>query len=312
MSNASTSHYPAAPAAQGVESHILSVIVDNEPGVLARVIGLFSGRGYNIDSLTVSETEHEKHLSRITIATRGTPMVIEQIKNQLDRLVPVHRVVDMTVAGPSIQRELAMVKVRGKGDDRVEALRLADAFRARVIDAGTESFVFEITGASDKIESCCRSAWSRSPAPASSRSRAGRRGCKQGALRIYIVYPKERTMKAKIAKWGNSVALRVPRGLAEDLGLMPGKMVDLKREGTVLAVETAPERRKIPSYRLEDLVAAMDKVAPGDRPKLEDWSAVEAPWPDDDWSDIAPTDAEWANWNPEEWKKRIDAQRKRS
>ena len=153
MSNASTSHYPAAPASQGIESHILSVIVDNEPGVLARVIGLFSGRGYNIDSLTVSETEHEKHLSRITIATRGTPMVIEQIKNQLDRLVPVHRVVDMTVAGPSIQRELAMVKVRGKGDDRVEALRLADAFRARVIDATTESFVFEITGASDKIES---------------------------------------------------------------------------------------------------------------------------------------------------------------
>src|SRR5215212_3449788 len=108
MSNGSTSHYPAAPAAQGVESHTLSIIVDNEPGVLARVIGLFSGRGYNIDSLTVSETEHEKHLSRITIATRGTPMVIEQIKNQLDRLVPVHRVVDMTVAGPSIHRELCV------------------------------------------------------------------------------------------------------------------------------------------------------------------------------------------------------------
>src|SRR5688572_31546565 len=125
----STSHYPAAPAAQGIENRTLSVIVDNEPGVLARVIGLFSGRGYNIDSLTVSETEHEKHLSRITIATRGTPMVIEQIKNQLERLVPIHRVVDMTIAGPSIQRELAMVKVRGKGEPRVEALRLADAFR---------------------------------------------------------------------------------------------------------------------------------------------------------------------------------------
>jgi acetolactate synthase-1/3 small subunit len=148
-----TSHYPAAPAAQGIETRTLSVIVDNEPGVLARVIGLFSGRGYNIDSLTVSETEHEKHLSRITIATRGTPMVIEQIKNQLDRLVPVHRVVDMTVAGPHIERELAMIKVRGKGESRVEALRLADAFRARVIDAGTESFIFEITGASDKIDS---------------------------------------------------------------------------------------------------------------------------------------------------------------
>jgi acetolactate synthase-1/3 small subunit len=149
----STSHYPAAPAAQGIESRTLSVIVDNEPGVLARVIGLFSGRGYNIDSLTVSETEHERHLSRITIVTRGTPMVIDQIKNQLERLVPVHRVIDMTVSGPSIQRELAMVKVRGKGEPRVEALRLADAFRARVIDAGTESFIFEITGASEKIES---------------------------------------------------------------------------------------------------------------------------------------------------------------
>ena len=149
----STSHYPAAPIAEKIESHTLSVMVDNEPGVLARVIGLFSGRGYNIDSLTVSETEHQKHLSRITIVTRGTPMVIEQIKNQLDRLVPIHRVVDMTLAGPSIQRELAMVKVAGTGEPRVEALRLADAFRARVIDAGTTSFIFEITGASDKIES---------------------------------------------------------------------------------------------------------------------------------------------------------------
>src|SRR3954469_12460119 len=148
-----TSHYPAASRTQAIESHTLAVIVDNEPGVLARVIGLFSGRGYNIESLTVSETEHQKHLSRITIVTRGTPMVIEQIKNQLERLVPIHRVVDMTTSGPSIQRELAMVKVRGTGDDRVEALRLADAFRARVIDAGTESFVFEITGASEKIES---------------------------------------------------------------------------------------------------------------------------------------------------------------
>jgi len=151
--NTSTSHYPVATTAQSVETHTLSVIVDNEPGVLARVIGLFSGRGYNIDSLTVSETEHQKHLSRITIVTRGTPMVIEQIKNQLDRMVPIHRVVDMTVAGPHLERELAMVKVRGKGDHRMEALRLADAFRARVIDATTESFVFEITGASDKIES---------------------------------------------------------------------------------------------------------------------------------------------------------------
>jgi acetolactate synthase-1/3 small subunit len=150
--NASTSHYPAAPAAERSERHTLSVLVDNEPGVLARVIGLFSGRGYNIDSLTVSETEHAKHVSRITIVTTGTPMVIEQIKNQLERLVPIHRVNDLTVMGGAIERELAMVKVRGGGDNRVEALRLADAFRARVIDATTESFIFELTGRSDKID----------------------------------------------------------------------------------------------------------------------------------------------------------------
>src|SRR6202162_1410205 len=150
--NTSTSHYPSASVSERIEARTLCVLVDNEPGVLARVIGLFSGRGYNIESLTVSETEHEKHLSRITIVTRGTPMVIEQIKNQLDRMVPIHRVVDMTLAGPAIERELAMVKVAGQGDNRVEALRLADAFRARVIDATAESFVFEITGASDKID----------------------------------------------------------------------------------------------------------------------------------------------------------------
>ena len=133
-------------------SHTISVLVDNEPGILARVVGLFSGRGYNIESLTVAQTDAKANLSRITIVTTGTPMVIEQIKNQLDRLVPVHHVVDMTLAGNAIERELAMVKVKGKGDNRVEALRLADAFRARVIDATTESFVFEITGASEKIE----------------------------------------------------------------------------------------------------------------------------------------------------------------
>jgi acetolactate synthase-1/3 small subunit len=134
-----------------VEAHTLSVLVQNEPGVLARVIGLFSGRGYNIESLTVSETENQKHVSRITIVTTGTPMVIEQIKHQLDRMVPVYRVVDMTLSGRSIERELAMVKLRGSGEHRVESLRLAEAFRARVIDATTESFVFEITGNSAKI-----------------------------------------------------------------------------------------------------------------------------------------------------------------
>ena len=135
-----------------VETHTLAVIVDNEPGVLARVIGLFSGRGYNIDSLTVSETQHERHVSRITIVTSGTPSVIEQIKAQLERMVPVHSVADLTVTGNALTRELAMVKVAGTGERRVEALRLADAFRARVIDAGTPSFIFEITGKSDKVE----------------------------------------------------------------------------------------------------------------------------------------------------------------
>ena len=140
------------------ETHTLSVLVDNEPGVLARVIGLFSGRGYNIESLTVSETEHEKHLSRITIVTSGTRLVLEQIKSQLDRLVPVHRVTDLTIVAKMrkqdkpLERELALVKVAGTGDKRVEALRLADAFRAQVIDATPTHFIFEITGRTSKIE----------------------------------------------------------------------------------------------------------------------------------------------------------------
>jgi acetolactate synthase-1/3 small subunit len=133
-------------------SHTLAVLVDNEPGVLARVIGLFSGRGYNIDSLTVSEVSHESHLSRITVVTTGVAAVIEQIKTQLDRLVPVHSVVDLTLTGRSLERELMLVKVRGKGENRVEALRLAEAFRARVIDATVESFVFELTGKPDKLD----------------------------------------------------------------------------------------------------------------------------------------------------------------
>ena len=135
-----------------IETHTLSALVDNEPGVLARVIGLFSGRGYNIDSLTVTETSHEKHISRITIVTTGTPMVIEQIKAQLERLVPVHKVTDLTVTTRALERELALVKVAGKGDNRVEALRLGEAFRAQVVDASTEHFVFEVTGKSGKIE----------------------------------------------------------------------------------------------------------------------------------------------------------------
>ena len=138
--------------AEAASSHTIAVLVDNEPGILARVVGLFSGRGYNIESLTVAQTNARENLSRITIVTAGTPMVIEQIKAQLDRLVPVHRVHDLTLEGPHIERELALVKVRGTGDKRVEALRLADVFRAKVIDAKTDSFVFEVTGTSDKVQ----------------------------------------------------------------------------------------------------------------------------------------------------------------
>jgi acetolactate synthase-1/3 small subunit len=134
------------------EQHTLAILTDNEPGVLARVVGLFSGRGYNIDSLTVSEVVHERNLSRMTIVTTGSPMVIQQIHHQLERLVPVHDVTDLTVKGNPIARELALIKVAGKGDKRVEALRLAEAFRAQVVDASTEHFVFELTGRISKIE----------------------------------------------------------------------------------------------------------------------------------------------------------------
>lgn len=135
-----------------IETHTLAVLVDNEAGVLARVIGLFSGRGYNIESLTVAEVDHNGHRSRITVVTTGTPQVIEQIKAQLGRLVPVHEVHDLTVEGKAVERELALFKVSGKGEQRVEALRLADIFRANVVDSTLESFVFEVTGTSEKID----------------------------------------------------------------------------------------------------------------------------------------------------------------
>ncbi|MEQ8507204.1 MAG: acetolactate synthase small subunit [Rhodospirillales bacterium] len=135
-----------------VNRHTIAVLVDNEPGVLARVIGLFSGRGYNIESLTVAETDHVEGLSRITVVTTGTPMIIEQIKAQLGRLVPVHKVADLTQDGPYVERELALVKVVGKGEKRVESLRIADIFRARAVDSSNNSFVFEIVGAASKID----------------------------------------------------------------------------------------------------------------------------------------------------------------
>jgi len=140
------------PLDEQIERHTLAVLVDNEAGVLARVIGLFSGRGYNIESLTVAETDPEGRRSRITIVTTGTPAVIEQIKAQLGLIIPVYRVNDLTVEGPSVEREMALLKVAGKGEKRVEAMRLADIFRANVVDSTLESFVFEITGTPEKID----------------------------------------------------------------------------------------------------------------------------------------------------------------
>jgi acetolactate synthase-1/3 small subunit len=149
---------PAPPAltaadAGAVNRATVAILVDNEPGVLARVVGLFSGRGYNIESLTVAEVNRHDNLSRITIVTSGTAMIIEQIKAQLSRLVPVHTVRDLTAEGPHVPRELALIKVAAAGDKRIESLRLADIFRARVVDATTESFVFEITGSTEKLDS---------------------------------------------------------------------------------------------------------------------------------------------------------------
>lgn len=137
---------------QTIEKHTIAVLVDNEPGVLARVIGLFSGRGYNIESLTVAEIDTQQRLSRITVVTSGTRMIIEQIKAQLDRLVPVHKVHDLTDDGPHIERELALVKVAGTGERRIEALRLAGIFHAKVVDATLNSFVFEMTGSASELD----------------------------------------------------------------------------------------------------------------------------------------------------------------
>ncbi|QZD88006.1 acetolactate synthase small subunit [Qipengyuania psychrotolerans] len=140
-------------AEQASERHVLNVIVDNEPGILAKITGLFTARGYNIDSLTVADISEDHAISRITIVTRGPEPVIDQIRSQLERLVPVHKVIDLTEEGSHVERELALVKVAGKGDNRVEALRIAELFRANVVDTTTSSFVFELTGAPDKIDS---------------------------------------------------------------------------------------------------------------------------------------------------------------
>ena len=135
------------------ERHVLNVIVDNEPGILAKITGMFTARGYNIDSLTVADISEDHAVSRITVVTNGPPPVIDQIRAQLERLVPVHKVTDLTEQGPYVERELALVKVAGMGEKRVEALRIAELFRAKVVDTTTSSFVFEITGSPDKISS---------------------------------------------------------------------------------------------------------------------------------------------------------------
>ena len=134
------------------ERHTLSVTVDNESGILARIAGLFSARGYNIDSLTVADVTEDEKISRITIVTTGTPQVIEQVVAQLDRMIPVHKVTDLTALGPHVERELALVKVAGTGDHRIEALRLAEVYRARVVDSTISSFIFEVTGGTEKID----------------------------------------------------------------------------------------------------------------------------------------------------------------
>jgi acetolactate synthase-1/3 small subunit len=136
---------------EAAERHTLSILVDNEAGILARIAGLFSARGYNIDSLTVADVTEDLAVSRITIVTSGSAQVIEQILAQLERLVPVHKVTDLTALGPHVERELALIKVAGTGEHRIEAMRLADIYRARVLDATTGSFVFEITGSTQKI-----------------------------------------------------------------------------------------------------------------------------------------------------------------
>ncbi len=140
------------PLNEGEERHTMSVLVDNEPGVLARVIGLFSGRGYNIESLTVAETDHSGHLSRITVVTTGTPAVIQQIRHQLERMVPVHTVSDLTVEGHHVERELALIKVSSTGENRLEAMRMAEIMNARVVDVTLNSFIFELSDVPEQID----------------------------------------------------------------------------------------------------------------------------------------------------------------
>lgn len=155
MSDSPASAYDMSHVEEADERRTLAVIVDNEPGVLGRVVGLFSARGYNIESLTVAEVDRDRHRSRITIVTAGTAHTLEQIEAQLLRLVPVANVTDITKSKRGLERELALIKVAGEGEKRVEALRIAEIFRARVIDTTNKSFIFELTGASDKIDQFC-------------------------------------------------------------------------------------------------------------------------------------------------------------
>jgi acetolactate synthase-1/3 small subunit len=132
------------------EKHILSLMVENQPGVLSRIAGLFSGRGFNIESLCVAETA-EADVSRITLVTCGHMGVIEQIKKQLNKLINVIKVVDF-MDTPFVQRDLALIKIRAKPEHRAEILRITDIFRGRVVDVGSEYYTLEVTGDLDKID----------------------------------------------------------------------------------------------------------------------------------------------------------------
>ena len=142
--------------AEPIERHVISLLDDNEPGVLARVVGLFSGRGYNIESLTVAEVESGKALSRINLVTSGSNMIIEQIKAQLDRLVPIHKVSDLTEEGAHVERELALVKILNNGEKRLQSLKLVKKYQAVVIDNELDSLVLEIVSDTEKVDSFIR------------------------------------------------------------------------------------------------------------------------------------------------------------
>jgi len=147
------SAYQLVDEKKSVSKCAIALLVDNESGVLGRVIGLFSARGYNLESVTVNEVDHEKGLSRITLITRGNDEVIALIMALLERLVPVHEVHNLTLDSPHIEREVGMIKVVNEDcEGRASAQKLADRFGARTIDSTPESFIFELSDTSEKID----------------------------------------------------------------------------------------------------------------------------------------------------------------